>query len=114
MYGRRDTFCQSVPDIPPNHAYPALSRKTERDHGPGSGLVLLRYVTLLPSYPSQGHQIMDKDRIKGTVKQAQGKVMEGVGTATDDPNLQTKGKVKQAEGTIQKAFGKSKDAVRKD
>jgi len=56
---------------------------------------------------------MDKDRIKGTVKQAQGKVMEGFGRATDDPNLQAKGKVKQAEGTIQKALGKSKDGLSK-
>jgi uncharacterized protein YjbJ (UPF0337 family) len=56
---------------------------------------------------------MDKDRIKGTVKQAQGKVMEGVGKATDDPNLQAKGKVKNAEGAVQKAFGKAKDALRK-
>jgi uncharacterized protein YjbJ (UPF0337 family) len=56
---------------------------------------------------------MDKDRIKGSVKQAQGKVMEGVGKATDDPNLQAKGKVKNAEGAVQKAFGKAKDALRK-
>ena len=56
---------------------------------------------------------MDKDRIKGKVKQAQGKVMEGVGKATDDPTLQVKGKVKHAEGTIQNALGKSKDALRK-
>jgi len=56
---------------------------------------------------------MDKDRIKGTVKQAQGKVMEGVGKTTNDPNLQAKGKVKHAEGTLQKTFGKAKDALRK-
>jgi uncharacterized protein YjbJ (UPF0337 family) len=56
---------------------------------------------------------MDKDRIKGTAKQAQGKVMEGVGKATDDPSLQVKGKVKHAEGALQKTFGKAKDALRK-
>jgi uncharacterized protein YjbJ (UPF0337 family) len=56
---------------------------------------------------------MDKDRIKGALKQAQGKVMEGAGKATDDPTLQVKGKVKHAEGTIQETFGKAKDALRK-
>lgn len=56
---------------------------------------------------------MDKDRIKGTVKQVQGKVMEGAGKATDNPNLQDKGKVKKAEGALQETFGKAKDALRK-
>jgi len=65
------------------------------------------------SYPGKGQQIMDKDRIKGTVKQVQGKVMEGAGKATDNLNLQAKGKVKKAEGALQETFGKAKDALRK-
>jgi uncharacterized protein YjbJ (UPF0337 family) len=56
---------------------------------------------------------MDKDRIKGSVKQAEGTTKEGLGKLSGDRSLQAEGKVKKAEGTIQKAFGKAKDAFRK-
>jgi uncharacterized protein YjbJ (UPF0337 family) len=56
---------------------------------------------------------MDKDRIKGTVKQAEGTIKEKVGQATGDTPLEIEGKVEKAEGTVQKAFGKVKDALRK-
>ena len=52
---------------------------------------------------------MDKDRIKGTVKQAEGTIKEKVGQATGDTSLE----IEKAEGTIQKGFGKVKDAFRK-
>lgn len=56
---------------------------------------------------------MDKDRIKGTVKQAKGSAKESIGKLTGDPSLEVEGKVDQAEGTVQKAYGKAKDALRK-
>ena len=56
---------------------------------------------------------MDKDRIKGTAKQAEGTIKEKVGQATGDTSLEIEGKVERAEGTVQKAFGKAKDALRK-
>lgn len=51
---------------------------------------------------------MDKDRIKGTVKQAGGTIKGTVGQATGDTSLEMEGKVEKA-----KAFGKAKDALRK-
>ena len=57
---------------------------------------------------------MDKDRIKGTVKQAAGTIKESLGKASGDTSLEVEGKIEKAEGTIQKAFGKAKDALRKD
>jgi uncharacterized protein YjbJ (UPF0337 family) len=56
---------------------------------------------------------MDKDRIKGTVKQAEGTIKEKVGQATGDTALEVEGKIERVEGTVQKAFGKTKDALRK-
>jgi uncharacterized protein YjbJ (UPF0337 family) len=61
----------------------------------------------------KGFRDMDKDRIKGTVKQAEGTIKEKVGQATGDTSLEIEGKVEKAEGTVQKAFGKLKDAFRK-
>lgn len=55
---------------------------------------------------------MDKDRIKGTVKQVEGSVKEALGQASGDTSLEIEGKVDKAEGTLQKAFGKAKDALR--
>jgi uncharacterized protein YjbJ (UPF0337 family) len=56
---------------------------------------------------------MDKDRIKGAVKQAQGAIKEGLGKASNDASLEAEGKIEKASGTAQKAFGKAKDALRK-
>jgi uncharacterized protein YjbJ (UPF0337 family) len=56
---------------------------------------------------------MDKNRIKGTVKQAEGTVKEKLGQLTGNESLEVEGKIEKAEGTIQKAFGEAKDALRK-
>lgn len=56
---------------------------------------------------------MDKDRIKGTAKQAEGTVKEQVGKLTGNTSLEVEGKIEKAEGTLQKSFGKAKDALRK-
>lgn len=56
---------------------------------------------------------MDKDRIKGTVKQAEGAVKEKIGKLTGDTSLEVEGKIEKVEGSIQKTFGKAKDALRK-
>lgn len=55
---------------------------------------------------------MDKDRIKGSVKQADGSARMAIGKLSDDPSLVAEGKVRKAEGRIQKAFGKIKDMIR--
>jgi uncharacterized protein YjbJ (UPF0337 family) len=55
---------------------------------------------------------MDKDRIKGNLKKAEGAAKEAVGKLFNDPTLEAEGKVKKAEGTVQNAIGKTKDALR--
>lgn len=53
------------------------------------------------------------DKLKGTGNQIVGKVKQGIGEATDDPQLKGEGKLQEAKGDLQKAAGKAKDAVKK-
>lgn len=62
---------------------------------------------------NKGFRTMDKDRIKGTVKKAEGAAKEALGKASGDKSLEAEGKVEKAGGSIQKTFGKAKDALRK-
>ena len=55
---------------------------------------------------------MDKDRIKGKIKDIGGRVQRQVGEWTDNDEQQAKGAAKQAEGKVQNAVGKVKDAAR--
>jgi uncharacterized protein YjbJ (UPF0337 family) len=54
---------------------------------------------------------MNKDQVKGAVKNAAGKVQQKTGEAIGSTDQQVKGLVKQAEGKAQKAFGDVKAAV---
>jgi len=56
---------------------------------------------------------MDADRIKGKLKQVEGKAIDIKGDFTDNPSDDIRGKAKQVEGKIQEEWGKSKDAIRK-
>jgi len=56
---------------------------------------------------------MDKDRIKGKMKQVEGKIEDAYGDLTNNPAHDIKGKAKQVEGKIQENWGKAKDAARK-
>ena len=55
---------------------------------------------------------MNSDQIKGTLKDAAGKVQRKAGEAVGSPNQQVKGAAKQAEGKAQKSLGDTKDAVK--
>ena len=55
---------------------------------------------------------MNKDQVKGAVKQAAGKVQEGIGKAVDSPQQQAKGVGKQIAGGAQKAYGDVKEAAK--
>jgi len=55
---------------------------------------------------------MDKDRIKGTAKQATGAVKEAVGKLVGDEKLAAEGKVDKAEGKVQSIYGDAKDKAR--
>ena len=55
---------------------------------------------------------MNKDQVKGAVKDATGKLQEQVGVATGNVDQQDKGVVKQVEGKVQKAYGDIKEVVK--
>jgi uncharacterized protein YjbJ (UPF0337 family) len=55
---------------------------------------------------------LDKDRIKGSAKQAKGAIKEAVGKLTGDAKLQGEGKADMTEGKIQNTIGGIKDALR--
>jgi uncharacterized protein YjbJ (UPF0337 family) len=55
---------------------------------------------------------MDKDRIKGSAKQAKGVVKAAAGKITGDAKLQADGEADKTEGKIQNAIGGVKDALR--
>lgn len=55
---------------------------------------------------------MDKDRIEGAGKKAEGKLKEAAGKILGDEKLKAEGKGKQVEGAAQNAIGGVKDAIR--
>jgi len=55
---------------------------------------------------------MDKDRIEGAGKQIKGTVKEAWGKVTGDAKTEAEGKADKAEGRIQNAIGGVKDAAR--
>ena len=55
---------------------------------------------------------MDKDSIKGKIKDVGGRVERQAGEWTGDEKMQGEGAAKQAEGKVQNAYGKVKDAAR--
>jgi uncharacterized protein YjbJ (UPF0337 family) len=55
---------------------------------------------------------MNKDQVKGAIKDAAGKVQEKAGEAAGSDDQQAKGLVKQGEGKLQKAYGDVKEALK--
>lgn len=55
---------------------------------------------------------MNKDQVKGAVKDAAGKVQRETGELIGSPEQQAKGLAKQAEGKVQKSYGDAKEAVK--
>jgi len=55
---------------------------------------------------------MDKDRIRGSMGQAKGKLKEAAGKVTGDAKLEGEGKADQVAGKVQNAVGGIKDALR--
>ena len=53
----------------------------------------------------------DEDRTRGAAKDVGGKIKEGIGKLTGDPQLESEGQFDQAKGKAQKAWGDLKDAV---
>ncbi|MDD2861116.1 MAG: CsbD family protein [Acidiphilium sp.] len=55
---------------------------------------------------------MDKDRIDGIAKQVKGSVKEAVGKVTGDQKTQAEGAAEKATGKVQSAVGGAKDSIR--
>ena len=55
---------------------------------------------------------MDKDRVKGKVKQLEGALQEAKGTLTHSNTDKIKGSAKKMEGKVEEKYGKAKDAAR--
>jgi uncharacterized protein YjbJ (UPF0337 family) len=56
---------------------------------------------------------MNKDQVKGRVKEAIGNIKEGLGKATGDKKLQGKGIVEKTAGKVQGGYGDAKEKVEK-
>ena len=55
---------------------------------------------------------MNNDQVKGSLKDAAGKVQEQAGKLVGNEEQQAKGVVKQAEGKVQKTYGDGKENVK--
>jgi uncharacterized protein YjbJ (UPF0337 family) len=55
---------------------------------------------------------MDKDRVKGTIDDAAGRVKRQVGEWTGDTQSQAEGAAQQVKGKAEKAWGNVKDIAR--
>lgn len=55
---------------------------------------------------------MNKDQVKGALKDAAGKVQQKAGELLNSPEQQAKGIAKQVEGTAQKKVGDVKEAIK--
>lgn len=55
---------------------------------------------------------MNKDQVKGSTKDAAGKVQEATGKAIGSKEQELKGMKKQVEGSTQKAYGDAKEGVK--
>jgi len=56
--------------------------------------------------------VMNRDQVKGSIKDATGKVQEKAGKLTGSTGQQVKGLAKQAEGKAQKGVGDAKHATK--
>jgi uncharacterized protein YjbJ (UPF0337 family) len=55
---------------------------------------------------------MNKDQVKGAVKDAAGKVQRKTGEVIGSPKHEAKGAAKQVEGKAQKTLGNAREAVK--
>lgn len=53
----------------------------------------------------------NKDEVKGKFRDAKGDIKEGLGRATNDPDLVREGQDDQAAGNTQETFGKARRKV---
>jgi uncharacterized protein YjbJ (UPF0337 family) len=57
---------------------------------------------------------MNKDQVKGQIKQVKGHIKEATGKVIGDDTLENKGKAQHAAGKVQATYGDLKEEVKKD
>ncbi len=55
---------------------------------------------------------MNKDQVKGRMKEAQGKVKEATGKVIGSQRLEDEGKIEQAVGKVQAGYGDLKEDIK--
>jgi uncharacterized protein YjbJ (UPF0337 family) len=55
---------------------------------------------------------MEKEHVTGKIDELKGKAKQGIGNATDDPELQSEGAVDELKGKVKQTFGDIKGAIR--
>jgi uncharacterized protein YjbJ (UPF0337 family) len=55
---------------------------------------------------------MNKDQLKGRLKEAEGKIKQVTGKIVGSGGLEAKGKIQKSLGAIQAKFGDAKEAVK--
>jgi uncharacterized protein YjbJ (UPF0337 family) len=55
---------------------------------------------------------MDKDRIEGAAKQVKGTIKEAIGKVTGDTKIEAEGVAEKAAGKVQASVGNAKDTAR--
>jgi uncharacterized protein YjbJ (UPF0337 family) len=59
-------------------------------------------------------RIVNKDQVKGRIKEAEGSVKETAGKVTGKESLEQKGKLQKVAGKVQAGYGDIKNDARKD
>jgi len=60
---------------------------------------------------SRGGELVDKDRVEGTINEIAGRARRQVGEWTGDTDAQIEGLAQEVKGKAQKTWGDVKDAV---
>lgn len=55
---------------------------------------------------------MEKEHVTGKIDELKGKTKQGVGNATDDPQLQSEGVVDEVKGKVKQAYGDVKESIK--
>jgi uncharacterized protein YjbJ (UPF0337 family) len=66
----------------------------------------------IPEYRTHGGEVMDKNRVKGKMDDAAGRIKRQVGEWTGDTKAEVEGAAQQVKGKAENAWGKMKDAAR--
>jgi uncharacterized protein YjbJ (UPF0337 family) len=66
----------------------------------------------MTGWSREQEEAMDKDRIEGAGKQVKGSVKEAIGKVTGSRRTEAEGAAEKAAGKVQSSLGKVKDAAR--